>query len=59
MLTPRERDVQAGIGIEFLGGAAEQFSALESYIDERIDAGVGEDAERPCVPNTRASEIRA
>ena len=45
VLTPRERDVQAGIGIEFLGGAAEQFSALESYIDERIEAGADENAE--------------
>ena len=44
VLTPRERDVQAGIGIEFLGGAAEQFSALENYIDELIESGVGEDA---------------
>ena len=44
VLTPRERDVQAGIGIEFLGGAAEQFSALENYIDELIDSGVGEEA---------------
>jgi Tfp pilus assembly protein PilZ len=43
VLTPRERDVQAGIGIEFLGGAAEQFSALENYIDELIETGVGED----------------
>ena len=42
VLTPRERDVQAGIGIEFLGGAAEQFSALENYIDERIEAGAPE-----------------
>jgi Tfp pilus assembly protein PilZ len=45
VLTPRERDVQAGIGIEFLGGAAEQFSALENYIDELIEAGVGEEFE--------------
>ena len=45
VLTPRERDVQAGIGIEFLGGAAEQFSALENYIDKLIEAGVGENAE--------------
>ena len=45
VLTPRERDIQAGIGIEFLGGAAEQFSALENYIDELIEAGVGEDFE--------------
>ena len=45
VLTPRERDVQAGIGIEFLGGAAEQFSALENYIDELIEASVGENAE--------------
>jgi Tfp pilus assembly protein PilZ len=45
VLTPRERDVQAGIGIEFLGGAAEQFSALEDYIDKLIDAGVGDGTE--------------
>jgi Tfp pilus assembly protein PilZ len=44
VLTPRERDVQAGVGIEFLGGAAEQFTALENYIDQRIEAGVGEEA---------------
>jgi len=44
VLTPRERDVQAGIGIEFLGGAAEQFSALENYIDKLIEAGTHEDA---------------
>jgi Tfp pilus assembly protein PilZ len=43
VLTPRERDVQAGIGVEFLGGAAEQFAALESYIDKLIEAGVGEE----------------
>lgn len=45
VLTPRERDVQAGIGIEFLGGAAEQFSALENYIDELIAAGASEGVE--------------
>jgi Tfp pilus assembly protein PilZ len=45
VLTPRERDVQAGIGIEFLGGAAEHFAALETWIDKLIDAGVGEEAE--------------
>jgi Tfp pilus assembly protein PilZ len=44
VLTPRERDVQAGIGIEFLGGAAEQFSALENYIDQLVEAGASEDA---------------
>jgi len=44
VLTPRERDVQAGIGIEFLGGAAEQFSALENYIDELIETGARVDA---------------
>jgi len=49
VLTPRERDVQAGIGIEFLGGAAEQFSALENYIDKLIDAGVGENVETAAV----------
>lgn len=45
VLTPRERDVQAGIGIEFLGGAAEQFSALEHYIDKLIETGVGDGTE--------------
>ena len=44
VLTPRERDEQAGIGIEFLGGAAEQFSALENYIDELIETGARVDA---------------
>ena len=43
VLTPRERDVQAGIGIEFLGGAAEHFAALENYIDELIESGAAED----------------
>jgi hypothetical protein len=45
VLTPRERDVQAGIGVEFLGGAAEHFSALEGYIDKLIEAGVGDGVE--------------
>ena len=45
VLTPRERDVQAGIGIEFLGGAAEHFSALESYIDKLVDSGAADAAE--------------
>jgi Tfp pilus assembly protein PilZ len=45
VLTPRERDVQAGIGIEFLGGAAEHFAALENYIDKLIDSGEAEDAD--------------
>lgn len=45
VLTPRERDVQAGIGIEFLGGAAEHFAALESYIDKLVESGAAEDAE--------------
>jgi Tfp pilus assembly protein PilZ len=45
VLTPRERDVQAGIGVEFLGGAAEHFSALESFIDQQIEAGVGAEAD--------------
>ena len=38
VLTPRERDQEAGIGVEFLGGAAEQFNALEHYIDKLRDA---------------------
>jgi Tfp pilus assembly protein PilZ len=43
VLTPRERDVQAGVGIEFLGGAAEHFAALENYIDKLIDSGTAQE----------------
>lgn len=38
VMTPRERDQEAGIGVEFLGGAPEQFNALEHYIDKVRDA---------------------
>jgi uncharacterized protein (TIGR02266 family) len=33
VLAPRERDNEAGIGIEFLGGPSEQFGVLERWID--------------------------
>jgi Tfp pilus assembly protein PilZ len=38
VLSPRERDRQAGIGVEFLGGNPDQFSALEAYIDAHASA---------------------
>ncbi len=33
IMTPHARDAESGIGIEFIGAASEQFSALEDYID--------------------------
>jgi Tfp pilus assembly protein PilZ len=33
IMTPDARDAESGVGIEFIGGASEQFSALEEYID--------------------------
>ena len=33
IMTPHARDGASGIGIEFIGGAAEQFVALGDYID--------------------------
>jgi Tfp pilus assembly protein PilZ len=33
IMTPDARDAESGIGIEFIGGASEQFSALDEYID--------------------------
>jgi hypothetical protein len=33
IMTPQSQDAESGIGIEFIGGAAEQFAALERYID--------------------------
>jgi Tfp pilus assembly protein PilZ len=33
IMTPHSRDAESGIGIEFIGAASEQFSALEDYID--------------------------
>ena len=35
VMTPHARDAESGIGIEFLGAASEQFSALEDYIDSQ------------------------
>jgi hypothetical protein len=37
VMAPRERDTEGGIGVEFLGGAPDQFCALEDFID-RIPA---------------------
>jgi hypothetical protein len=37
-MTARERDRDAGVGVEFLGGAPEQFSALEHFIARQTDA---------------------
>jgi uncharacterized protein (TIGR02266 family) len=38
VMTARERDRNAGVGVEFLGGAPEQFSALERFISRQTDA---------------------
>jgi hypothetical protein len=38
VMTPDERNQDAGVGIEFLGGVAEQFSALQDFIDRRGEA---------------------
>lgn len=35
IMSPNESETEAGIGIEFLGAAPEQFSALENFIDEQ------------------------
>ena len=37
VLASREQDANAGVGIEFLGGAAEQFDALEQFIGKNLD----------------------
>jgi len=34
-MSPNENETEAGIGVEFLGGAPEQFSELEHYIDDQ------------------------
>jgi uncharacterized protein (TIGR02266 family) len=34
IMSPNESETEAGIGVEFLGAAPEQFSALENFIDE-------------------------
>lgn len=33
VMAARERDTEGGIGVEFLGGAPDQFCALEDFID--------------------------
>jgi len=38
VMSPHQRDHAAGVGIEFVGGVAEQFSALEEFIDRQADA---------------------
>jgi Tfp pilus assembly protein PilZ len=37
VITPHSRDTDSGIGVEFIGGASEQFAALENYIDAQQD----------------------
>ena len=37
VMTPHSRDTSSGIGVEFIGGASEQFAALENYIDALQD----------------------
>ena len=37
IMTPQTREVESGIGIEFIGGSADQFAALERYIDASQD----------------------
>jgi hypothetical protein len=36
-MTPHERNREAGVGIEFLGGVAEHFSALQEFIDGQAE----------------------
>ncbi len=38
VMTPHERNHDAGVGIEFLGGVAEHFSALQEFIDGQSQA---------------------
>ena len=44
VMTPNPRDASSGIGVEFIGGASEQFAALENYIDALQDCS---DVEEP------------
>ena len=37
VMTPHERNREAGVGIEFLGGVAEHFSALQEFIDRQAE----------------------
>jgi hypothetical protein len=38
VMTPHESNHDAGVGIEFLGGVAEHFSALQDFIDGQFEA---------------------
>jgi Tfp pilus assembly protein PilZ len=38
IMSPRERDANAGIGIEFLGGSPAHFAALEQYIKRKKES---------------------
>ena len=38
VMTPHERNHDAGVGNEFLGGVAEHFSALQEFIDRQFEA---------------------
>jgi hypothetical protein len=42
IMTPHARDTESGIGIEFIGGASDQFAALESFIDAQQDRSEAE-----------------
>ena len=41
VLAPRERDRDAGVGIEIVGGAPDQLSALERSVDEMRSTSAG------------------
>ena len=38
VMAPRKRDAEGGIGIEFLGGAATEFTALADYIEKNAES---------------------
>ena len=38
VLAPDDRDQEAGIGIEFMGGVPEQLDELHAFLDEHSDA---------------------
>jgi len=38
VMSPRGRDAEGGIGIEFLGGAATEFTALADYIEKNAES---------------------
>jgi Tfp pilus assembly protein PilZ len=38
IMSPRERDADAGIGVEFLGGSPAHFSELEQYIKGKMES---------------------